>query len=56
MNTKFDELLKINIINKCKVAMACAFQEDDKQPVILNEYELAYIVAVLKGELHGKLP
>lgn len=50
MDAKFDELLKANVINKCKVSLACAHQEDAKQSVTLNKYELAYIIAKLRGE------
>ncbi len=50
MDAKFDELLKVDVINKCKVSLACAHQEDTKQPILLNKYELAYIIAKLRGE------
>lgn len=49
MDAKFDELLRTDIITKCKVSIACAFQEDKKQPVLFNKYELAYIIEKLRG-------
>ena len=50
MDAKFDELLRMDVINKCKVSLACAYQGDGKQPILFNEYELAYIIAKLRGE------
>ena len=48
MDATFDELLRKDIIAKCKVSLACAFQEDGKQPLVLSKYELAYILEKLK--------
>jgi len=50
MDAKFDELLRVDVINKCKVFLACAYQEDREQPILFNKYELAYIIAKLRGE------
>ena len=51
MDAKFDELLKTNIITKCKVSLACSYQEGShEQPTVLNKYELAYIIHMLRGD------
>ena len=49
MDAKFDELLRTDIITKCKVSIACAFQEEQNQPIMFDKYELAYIIEKLRS-------
>lgn len=47
MNKATEELLKSSIVAKCKVHLACMFQGDTNS-LVLNEYELAYIIEKLR--------
>lgn len=52
MSSIHNEQTKQTIIQKCKVSLVVAFQEGCvKQPVELTKYELAYIIAKLRGEI-----
>lgn len=48
MDAKADELLRNSVVAKCKVYLACIFQGDQPQPLVLDEYELAYVIEKLR--------
>lgn len=52
MDARVDKLLNESVVTKCKVTLACMFQGDKAQPLILSEYELAYIIEALRGIRH----